>query len=128
MENNRDIKILLAEDNKINQRIMTLTFKQMGVKCDIASNGMEALEMHQKNLYNLILMDMQMPVMDGLEASSLIRDFERDTNQTKRVYIVALTGNDISDKEEECLEAGMDDFMEKPLQENLLTELFSRSY
>jgi len=128
MENNRDMKVLLAEDNKINQRIMTLTFKQMGVKCDIASNGKEALEMHQKNLYNLILMDMQMPLMDGLEASRLIRDFEKETNQTKRVYIVALTGNDISDKEEECLKAGMDDFMEKPLQENLLTELFSRSY
>lgn len=128
MENNRDIKVLLAEDNKINQRIMTLTFKQMGVKCDIASNGKEALEMHQKNLYHLILMDMQMPLMDGLEASRLIRDFEKETNQTKRVYIVALTGNDILDKEEECLEAGMDDFMEKPLQENLLTELFSRSY
>ncbi|HBY53170.1 MAG TPA: histidine kinase [Marinilabiliales bacterium] len=128
MENNQAIKVLLAEDNKINQRIMTLTFKQMGVKCDIASNGKEALEMHQKNLYHLILMDMQMPLMDGLEASRLIRDFEKSTNQTKRVYIVALTGNDISDKEEECLEAGMDDFMEKPLQENLLSKLFSKSY
>lgn len=105
---------------------MTLTFRQMGVKCDIASNGKEALEMHLKNLYHLILMDMQMPLMDGLEASRLIRDFEKETNQPKRVYIVALTGNDISDKEEECLEAGMDDFMEKPLQDNLLTELFSR--
>jgi len=128
MENNRDIKVLLAEDNKINQRIMTLTFKQMGVKCDVASNGKEALEMHQKNLYNLILMDMQMPLMDGLEASRLIREFEKETKQPKRVYIVALTGNDISDKEEECLKAGMDDFMEKPLQANLLTKLFSRSY
>ena len=128
MENNQAIKVLLAEDNKINQRIMTLTFKQMGVKCDIASNGKEALEMHQKNLYHLILMDMQMPLMDGLEASRLIRDFEKSTNQTKRVYIVALTGNDVSEKEEECLEAGMDDFMEKPLQENLLSKLFSKSY
>jgi CheY-like chemotaxis protein len=126
MDINRDIKILLAEDNKINQRIMTLTFKQIGVKCDVASNGREAFEMHQKNWYNLILMDMQMPVMDGLEASRLIREFERQTNPAKRAYIVALTGNDISDKKEECLEAGMDDFMEKPLQEKLLTELISR--
>ncbi|HAQ21063.1 MAG TPA: response regulator [Prolixibacteraceae bacterium] len=126
MEFNPNLKILLAEDDKINQRIMILTFRHMGVKCDIASNGKEALEMYQQNLYNLILMDMQMPVMNGLEASRQIRAFEKETGQINRVFIVALTGNDISDKKEECLEAGMDDFMEKPLQDKLFVELFSR--
>jgi CheY-like chemotaxis protein len=128
MEKNQDIKLLLAEDNPINQRIMMLTFKRMGVKCDFASDGKEAYEMYQENLYHLILMDMEMPVMDGLEASSLIRKFEKETNQSKRAYIVALTGNEISEKKEECIEAGMDDFMEKPLQHDLLSELFARSY
>jgi CheY-like chemotaxis protein len=125
---NPNLKILLAEDNKINQRITMLTFKHMGVQCDIASNGQEAVSMYQQKLYDLILMDMQMPVMDGIEATCQIRAFEKGIEPMHRAFIVALTANDISDKRETCLEAGMDNFLEKPLQDNLLLELFSRSY
>jgi len=125
---NPNLKILLAEDNKINQRITMLTFKHMGVQCDIASNGQEAVSMYRQKLYDLILMDMQMPVMDGIEATCQIRAFEKGIESTHRAFIVALTANDISDKRETCIEAGMDNFMEKPLQNNLLLELFSRSY
>jgi len=128
MELSQNLKILLAEDNKINQRLASFTFKQLGFICDIASNGQEALEMHQQNLYDLVLMDMEMPVMNGLEATRQIRAFEKASGQQHRVFIVALTANDISDKKNDCLEAGMDDFMEKPMQNNRLLELFNRSY
>jgi CheY-like chemotaxis protein len=123
-----ELKILLAEDNRINQRIAAMTFSQMGVKCDIASNGQEAFEMVQHTHYDLILMDLQMPVMDGLEATRVIRAFENKSDISHRAFIVALTANEISDKKEDCVLAGMDDFMEKPMQESILRELFSRSF
>lgn len=125
---NPNLKILLAEDNIINQRITALKFKYMGIECDIASNGQEAVEMYKQKLYDLILMDMQMPVMDGIEATCQIRAFEKEKESTHRAFIVALTANDVSDKKETCIETGMDNFLEKPLQENLLLELLSRSY
>lgn len=123
-----DLKILLAEDNKVNQRLAALTFKQMGLNYDIAVNGMQAFEKHQQNEYDLIFMDMQMPVMDGLESTRLIRTFEKDSDRKHRAFIVALTANEISEKKEACIDAGMDDFMEKPFQVKLLRQLILRSF
>lgn len=122
------LKILLAEDNRINQRVAVLTFNRLGVTCDIASNGQEALDMHRLNGYDLILMDMQMPIMDGLEATRQIRIFENETNAVHHVYIVALTANMISEKRGDCIQAGMDDFMQKPFIEEALRALFSKSF
>lgn len=116
MEILRDLKILLVDDNKINQRVSKLTFSQVGLKCDIASDGKEAFEMHKVKLYDLIFMDMQMPVMDGLESTRLIREFEKDSETLDRVIIVALTGSELAEKKEACIEAGMDDFIEKPIR------------
>jgi CheY-like chemotaxis protein len=73
-------------------------------------------------------MDMQMPVMDGLEATRQIRTFEKESGSVHGVYIVALTANIISDKKEECIQAGMDDFIEKPFQEETLRDLFSKTF
>ena len=73
-------------------------------------------------------MDMQMPVMDGLEATRKIRSFEEALDHSHKSFIVALTANDISEKKQDCIEAGMNDFMEKPFQEGILRELFSRSF
>ena len=123
-----DLKILLAEDNKMNQRLAELTFRQMGLKYDVAINGKEAFEKHQQNNYDLILMDMQMPVMDGLESTRLIRTFEKGFDGQHRAFIVALTANEISENMGFCIEAGMDDFMEKPFQANKLRQLISRSF
>lgn len=128
MKDPKELKILMAEDNRINQRVAAFTFKQMGVSIDIASNGMEALEMYRNKQYHIILMDMQMPVMDGLEATRQIRIHEKETNSDYRVHIIALTANIVSDKKEECLLAGMDDFIEKPFREQTLRALFSKSF
>lgn len=126
-----DLKILLAEDNEIFQRIAAWTFKKIGMTCDMAANGKEAFEMHQKNTYDLILMDLQMPVMDGYESTRMIRNFERQAKATNPVIVVALTANDVTDKKDLCLECGMNDFMEKPFQVEklrvLINDLFSIS-
>jgi CheY-like chemotaxis protein len=122
------LKILLAEDNPINQRIAILTFKQIDLKCDMASNGYEALEMHRQNQYDLIFMDIQMPVMDGLESTRQIRALETSSGLEHKAYIVALTASEMSDKNQECIEAGSDYFMEKPIQKKKVRELISRLF
>ena len=126
MEDLKKWKILLAEDNMINQRIASITFKLMGVSIDIASNGKEALEMYRQNKYDLIMMDLHMPVMDGLEASRQIRTFESETNSNHRVYLIALSASSFVDVKEDCLANGMDDFMEKPFKESDLRVLLSK--
>lgn len=123
-----DLNILLAEDNLINQKIASFTFSRMGVKIDIASNGKEAVEMFLRNTYDVILMDLQMPIMDGLEAARQIRNVEKEKQADRPVYIIALTANVLSDKKDECMQAGMDNMMEKPLQERVLRELIAQSF
>jgi CheY-like chemotaxis protein len=123
-----ELKILLAEDNRLNQRLAILIFNRMGISIDIASNGQEALEMVHKKKYDLILMDVQMPVMDGLEATERIRAFENESNIAPQTLIVALTATDVIENRNVCIEVGMDDFLEKPIMEPILRELFSRLF
>jgi CheY-like chemotaxis protein len=123
-----DLNILLAEDNLINQKIASFTFARMGIKIDIASNGKEAVEMFHHKRYDIILMDLQMPIMDGMEATRQIRIVEKEKQADRPVYIIALTANVLSDKKEECMMAGMDNIMEKPLQEKVLRELIAQSF
>jgi CheY-like chemotaxis protein len=112
----KDLKILLVDDNRVNQRIALLIFGQMQLKCDIASDGKEAFEMVQQKEYDLIFMDMQMPVMDGLESTKLIRAFEKDSETLHQSIIVALTGSELAENKDVCLEIGMNDFIEKPIR------------
>lgn len=128
MEELKKWKILLAEDNWINQRIAKLTFGQWGATIDIASNGQEALEMYRNKSYDLIMMDLQMPVMDGLEATRQIRLYEKETKSVHRAYIVALTSNIMSEIKDDCTQAGMDDFLEKPFQEADMRELLTKKF
>ena len=118
-----NLRILVAEDNPINQRVAQLTLKQMGLQCDLAQDGQEAVKMHQKNPYQLILMDMQMPNLDGIDATKLIRSME--DNLIRQVYIVAVTANAFSEDKQRCLEAGMNDFISKPFKEAELRSIFS---
>ena len=126
MEILKDLKILLVDDNKVNQRLAILIFSQIGLKCDIASDGKEALEMYQQKEYDLIFMDMQMPVMDGLESTKLIRAFEKDSETLHRALIIALTGSELIENKEACLEVGMDDFIEKPIRAEKLNKFVSQ--
>ncbi len=126
MKTAKDLKILVAEDNPINQRIAKLTFNQLGLNVDFAADGNEALEMFAHKQYDLIFMDIQMPVMDGLEAIRQIRGMEVNSESNSRAFIVVLTASEMQDKLEECCEAGCDLFMEKPFQKRKLQDLLVR--
>jgi CheY-like chemotaxis protein len=121
-----DIEILLVDDNRVNQRLMTLTLLQLAVKVDIASDGKEAFEMYQRKAYDLIFMDVQMPVMDGLESTKLIREFEQSSGTLHRALIVALTGSELEENKDLCLEIGMDDFIEKPIRVEMIHRYISK--
>lgn len=126
MEILKDLKILLVDDNKVNQRLAILTFGLIGLKCNVASDGNEAFEMFQQKEYDLIFMDLQMPVMDGIESTKLIRAFEKDSETLHRAKIIALTGSELIENKETCLEVGMDDFIEKPIRAEKLNKFVSR--
>jgi CheY-like chemotaxis protein len=104
-------RILMAEDNMINQRVGKLILQRAGFAIDLTADGMETLEAHKKQPYDLILMDCQMPVMDGFEAS---REIRRLT--LPQPVIVAVTANALVGERERCLKAGMDDYLSKPFQ------------
>lgn len=112
------MRVLLAEDNLINQKVALLILQSFGFEVDIANNGLEAVEMFDSGHYPLIFMDVQMPVMDGISAAKSI--LKRKGAQA--VDIIAMTANaQVSDRQS-CLEAGMVDFISKPIQINLLEE------
>ncbi len=117
-----NLKILYAEDNAINQKITVMLLNKLGITCDIAHDGLEAFELFKKNKYNLILMDMQMPKMDGLECTKVIREYEKNNNITNPVYIFAVTANSFSQDRQNCFDAGMNDFISKPFKEAEIRE------
>jgi CheY-like chemotaxis protein len=108
----RPLRILLAEDNVVNQKVAVRLLERMGYRPDVASNGLEALAAVHRQRYDVVLMDVQMPEMDGLEAS---RRIASEVPAAKRPRIVALTANALKGDQQMCLEAGMDDYLAKPL-------------
>ena len=105
-------RILLAEDNPVNQRVAQRILNKAGIEPTIVENGQLALEAVKATAFDLVLMDMQMPEMDGLEATRLIRQLDEDRNQ---VPIIAMTANAMQGDREQCLKAGMDDYLSKPV-------------
>jgi signal transduction histidine kinase/CheY-like chemotaxis protein/HPt (histidine-containing phosphotransfer) domain-containing protein len=115
------LRILLAEDNSTNQKLALLLLERLGYRADIAANGMEVLEMLSRQAYDLILMDIQMPGMDGLEATRHIRQSFPSIIQP---HIIAMTANSVRGDRELCLQVGMDDYIGKPVQvKELVTAL-----
>ncbi len=116
--------ILLAEDNLINQRLVMHQLNQLGYNVDIVANGQEALDALERYPYALVLMDCQMPVLDGLTATRLIRNREHASGH--HVPIIALTANAMTGDRERCLEAGMDDYLSKPIWREQLEHMMAR--
>lgn len=115
------LRILLAEDNATNQKLALRLLARMGYRADVAANGLEALDALERQPYDVILMDMQMPEMDGLEATRVIhRRFPEEIHP----YIVAMTANAMEEDRQACLAAGMDDYVSKPVRvESLIAAL-----
>ncbi|MGC9344521.1 MAG: response regulator, partial [Bacteroidales bacterium] len=118
--NLKDANILLVEDNLINQKIVILSIQDMVKSIDVAVNGKEAIDKFVKSRYDMVLMDIQMPVMDGMVATKKIREIEASTNTN--VPIIAITANALSGDREKCLAVGMDDYISKPFQVDVLLE------
>jgi CheY-like chemotaxis protein len=117
----RSPRILMAEDNTINQRVGMLILQRAGFFIDVVSDGHEALEAHIANPYDVILMDCQMPTMDGFEASRQIRLLK-----SKQPVIIAVTANALAGERERCLRAGMDDYLSKPFQAEQLVAVVKK--
>jgi signal transduction histidine kinase/DNA-binding response OmpR family regulator/HPt (histidine-containing phosphotransfer) domain-containing protein len=113
-----ELEILLVEDGAVNQTVALGMLARLGLRADVAWNGLEALEALEKRRYDVVLMDVQMPELDGLEATRRIRDRWRDGGP----HIIAMTANAMADDREECLAAGMDDYLAKPIRLEALAE------
>ena len=118
--------ILLVEDNPMNQRVARYVLKTLGYEVHVAINGVEAVEMFKNRGYDLILMDCHMPVMDGYEATRLIRDMESRTARRRQVPIIAVTADVLSSSYELCFEVGMNDFLPKPYEAGDLRRILSQ--
>lgn len=120
----KSLSILLAEDNKINQKVAFKTLETFGHKVDLAETGVQTVELYKKGNYDIVLMDVEMPEMDGIEATRMIRKIERDDILTgiprKRVKIVALTASTTKEDRERCIGSGMDDYISKPFRQSEL--------
>ena len=120
----KDKKILLVEDIKTNQQIMKILIEKAGMDIDIANDGIEAIDKFMKERYDCILMDENMPNMNGLEATNEIINFEKD-NKLSHTPIIALTGNAVEGDRERFLAVGMDEYLNKPIEKNKLYEVLS---
>lgn len=124
--NNRDKpRILVAEDNMINQKLLLSILKNMEVETTLAHNGLEALEEYKESRFDIILMDIQMPIMTGLESTQKIIEYEKE-NQLTHTPIIALTANNLQSDIKNYLKNGMDDYLNKPIQIDKLKSMIQK--
>jgi PAS domain S-box-containing protein len=123
------LRILVAEDHDINRRLTMLVLEKLGCKADFAKDGLEVVAAWKKSAYDAILMDCQMPFMDGFEATREIRRQETGAARlpARRTYIIALTANALKDERENCIDSGMDDYLSKPFRTDGLREALQRA-
>lgn len=122
-----NLKILYAEDNAVNQRVTAFLLQKIRAECEIAENGKLAFEMFKTKKYDLILMDMYMPELDGIDSTKLIREYEKSNQYEKPVFIVAVTANAFSEDKQKCFDAGMNDFISKPFKEAELMKVIKNA-
>ncbi len=120
-EQRRQMRILLAEDNVVNQTLALRLLGKLGHQVDVANNGQEALDLHERNRYDIILMDVQMPIMGGFDATARIR--EREAAGVPHTPVIAMTAHAMKGDRERCLKAGMDGYLSKPVHAPDLVEV-----
>ncbi len=108
------LKVLLVEDNLLNQKLLTINLSKLSCVVSLANNGLEGVEIFKKEKFDIILMDLMMPVMDGYESSREIRKFENEDKTRGYTPIIAFTANTLNNDFQKCIENGMDHLMEKP--------------
>ncbi|WP_020408198.1 response regulator [Hahella ganghwensis] len=113
-------RALVVEDNLVNQKVAAAMLKKLGLETELAQNGEEALKRFKSNRYDLIFMDCQMPVMDGFQATRAIRRFEKNSHCVDATPIIAITANAMDGVTEQCIEAGMNDYLAKPIKKDQL--------
>ena len=119
------LRILIAEDNRINQQVARRILQQFGYQSDMAVNGQEAVNIVSRERYDLLFMDVQMPVMDGHEATRQIRSI---LTPEQRPYIAAMTANAMKEDRALCLNAGMDDYLSKPMRPADVRSVIERAF
>ncbi len=131
MENNlpifNNINALVVEDNPINRKMMKYTLKNIGISCDIAENGQIGFEMRKKKEYDVIFMDIQMPIMNGVEATRAILDYEQKHN-LNHIPIIAVTANALYGDREKFLSDGMDEYVPKPIDLNVFLDVLKKFF
>jgi len=118
-----NLKILLAEDNVVNQKIMMSYLSQLSCQADLADNGEQVLQLIKSKDYDIILMDCQMPLLDGYDTTQAIRQMEMTQELLKHIFIVAMTANAFKEDRDRCLAVGMDDYLSKPIRRKQLQEM-----
>ncbi len=122
-----NIRILLAEDNVINQKVAITILKKLGYRVDIAANGKEAVQALEMIPYNMVLMDCQMPQMDGYDATREIRNPDSKV-LNHNIIIVAMTANAMEGDREKCINAGMDDYVTKPIKKDAISSVMAHFF
>ncbi|MEN9215856.1 MAG: response regulator [Gloeomargarita sp. HHBFW_bins_162] len=119
------LRILLAEDNPVNQKVALKQLESLGFSADVAANGQEALEMILRFAYDVVLMDCQMPVLDGFSATRRLHELYREGRLNHRPVVVALTANAMKEDRDKCIAAGMDDYLSKPVHKEDLRQMLT---
>ena len=119
-------RVLVAEDNMVNQKVARRMLEQMGCRVEVVADGFQALEAVRQSPFQMVFMDCQMPGMDGFDATRAIRRFEQEQPDSRRIPIIALTANAMAGDREKCIEAGMDDYVAKPVQRGVLQKALEK--
>jgi|AntAceMinimDraft_15_1070371.scaffolds.fasta_scaffold04585_5 CheY-like chemotaxis protein len=121
-----DTRVLVVDDNLLNRKLVCAILKNYDLKYDIAENGKIALDLFLTHKYNLVLMDIQMPIMNGIDCTSKIRKHERESNIQSPTPIIAVTAFVLENDKENCFNAGMNEFIAKPFKAEDLVEIMSK--
>jgi osomolarity two-component system sensor histidine kinase NIK1 len=120
------VKILLVEDNLMNQKVVMFNLKKLNCEILAAVTGSQAIDLLKNNSFDLVLMDIMLPEMDGYEITAVIRKIEKENNVLNSVPIIALTANTYDNDKEKCFNAGMNDYLSKPFNARQLIEMIEK--